>query len=183
MGASWFTRTSYGKTIKDAYDIAVEQAEEEYGQQDGYNGTISTTYGVTDLTKEYKKSKKDLNMFIDLQAEKLHKRQCAAICVQEPVGNKNKIKSEVEHIVTSGTRKWLLEYVVRNNRGRYIGSYRTKGHAVQFARKHTEETQISTTIIIQQRLITGPPTVAEIKYKKSTSERPGKWIFFGWAAE
>lgn len=183
MGASWFTRTSYGRTMKDAYNIAVDQAEEEYGHQDGYNGTISTTYGVTDLTQEYKKSKKDLNVFIDLQAERLNKRQCAAICVQEPVGNKNKIKSEVEHIVTHGTRKWMLQYVVTDNRGRYIGSYRTKGHAVQYARKHTEETQISTTIEMKQQLVTGPATVAEIKYKKSPAEKPGKWIFFGWAAE
>jgi hypothetical protein len=29
----------------------------------------------------------------------------------------------------------------------------------------------------------GSPKVAEIEYKKSTTEKQGKFVFFGWAAE
>jgi hypothetical protein len=32
-------------------------------------------------------------------------------------------------------------------------------------------------------LIKSDPTVARITYKKSTTERNGEWIFFGYAAE
>lgn len=183
MGASWFTRTSYGKTMKDAYNIAVEQAEEEYGHQDGYNGTISTTHTLNDLTAQFKKSGKSMNEFIDLQAENLRKRECAAICVQEPVANKNKIKSQVDHVVTPGTKKWVLQYVILDDRGRNLGIYKTKGHAVNNARKYTEAKQVPTRIIMRKHLETGTDIVAEIKYKRSSAEKPGKWIFFGWAAE
>jgi hypothetical protein len=36
---------------------------------------------------------------------------------------------------------------------------------------------------MKKELDKGSPTVAMIKYKKSPTEKPGKWMFFGWAAE
>ena len=185
MGASWFQQVEYGKTLQDAYNSACEEAEVEYGHQEGYNGTISTTHGVRDITEEYKRSKLDLEPFVRSKVEILNKRDCCSICLQEPVGNKNKTKSQVEHIVTPGTKKWILKYEVISDWGDkfIIGSYLTKTEAVKKAREYTEKHQATTRITMKKELDKGSPTVAIIKYKKAPTERPGKWMFFGWAAE
>lgn len=182
MGASWFQDSYTGKSLADAYDNAREEAEGMYGHQEGYNGTISTTYGVTDLTVNFKNSKQKIEDYISDQVQRLNKRECAAICVREPVDNKNKTKSQVEHIVTPGTKKWVLKYVVQRG-DHVIGSWDTKGDAVKDARKYTEKHQVPTSIVMKKYLEKGDNLVANITYKKSTTEKPGRWIFFGWAAE
>jgi hypothetical protein len=184
MGASWFQQTGYGKTLQDAYNSACEEAEVEYGHQEGYNGTISTTSGVRDITEEYKRSKLDLEQFVRSKVEVLGKRNCCSICLQEPVGNKNKTKSQVEHIFTPGTKKWVLKYVVYNDyNDQLIGSFSTKGDAVKKARDITEKHQTSTYINMEKMLEKGNRTVAKITYKKAPTERDGEWVFFGYAAE
>jgi hypothetical protein len=183
MGACEFKVRSSGKTAQDAYNRACEVAEDEYGHQDGYNGTISTTHGFRDETEAYKKSKfDDVSAYIRSRFENMGKRDCSAICVVQPKANKNKTKSQVEHIVTPGTKKWVLKYVVHSIDGP-IGTYNTKGDAVKAARAHTEKYLSSTTITINKVLEKGSPLVAKITYKRASDERDGEWIFFGYAAE
>ena len=113
----------------------------------------------------------------------MNKRDCSAICVLKPVGNKNKTKSQVEHVVTPGTKKWILKYFVYSGRDRFIDAYLTKGEAVSKARAHTEKTQESTHVTMEKILDRANKTVAKITYKKATNERDGEWVFFGYAAE
>ncbi len=185
MGACQFKVRSVGKTAQDAYNRACEVAEDEYGHQDGYNGTISTTNGFRDETEAYKKSKFDnVSAYINSRFENMGKRDCSAICVVQPIANKNKTKSQVEHIVTPGTKKWVLKYVVYDSyTDRMLASCTTKGDAVKKARAHTEKTMTPTNICMEKTLEKGNRTVAKISYKKSTTERNGEWIFFGYAAE
>ncbi len=185
MGATWFKQTDSGKTLQDAYKSACDEAEDEYGHQEGYNGTISTTSGVRDVTENYNKSKFDsVEEYIRSQVEVLGKRDCHAICIQKPIENKNKTKSQVEHIVTPGTKKWILKYeVINEETGNFIASFITKGDAVKKAREYTEKYIATTRITMKKVLEKGDPKVATIKYKKSPTERDGRWIFFGWAAE
>jgi hypothetical protein len=183
MGASFFKTSHRGKSLSDAYKDAKDCAEEEYGH-DPYNGTISTTHGVQDVTAYYKASNKPLSEYIDTWVENGLKRDCYAICLEEPKTNTNKIKTQVEHVVTPGTKKWVLKYVVYAGwDDKMIGSFATKGDAVKKAREHTEKTQINTKVCMEKVLEKGTTTVAKISYKKSTSEKEGKWAFFGWAAE
>ena len=186
MGACQFKVRYFGKTADEAYRNACDDAEEEYGHQDGYNGTISTTHGFRDETEAYKKSKfNDVSAYIRdrFDSHAMNKRDCSAICVVPPVGNKNKTKSQVEHIVTPGTKKWVLKYVVCDNSDHYISAHLTKGEAVKKAREYTEKHQISTSICMEKTLEKGSRIVARINYKKSPTERNGEWIFFGYAAE
>jgi len=184
MGACQFEVTSRGKTAEEAYTKACERAEDEYGHQDGYNGTISTTHGFRDETEAYGKSKfDDTYAYIRNRFETMNKYDCSAICVRQPVPNKNKTKSQVEHIVTPGTKKWILKYFVYSGYDTFIGAYLTKGEAVTKARSHTEKTIESTYITMEKVLDKSNKTVAKITYKKSPTERDGEWIFFGYAAE
>lgn len=186
MGATQFKQRGYGKTADEAYRRACDEAEDEYGHQDGYNGTISTTTGFRDETEQYKKSKfTDVSAYIHSRFDSytMNKRDCSAICIKPPIINNNKTKSQVEHIVTPGTKKWVLKYVVYNHHGNSLGSFDTKGAAVDHARKRTEKTGETTTIDMEKVLDKVNPRVAKITYKRATNERDGEWIFFGYAAE
>jgi len=182
MGASWFEIRAVGTSLDDAYNTARDMAIEESGH-DSYNGTISTTHQCADITANFKRSGKTLAQYIDMQMDKMSKRDCAAICIQEPVGNKNKTKSQVEHIVTPGTKKWVLKYVVYNSEDQMIASCDTKGEAVTKGRAYTEKHQRSTHVCMEKSLEKGNRAVAKITYKKSPTEKPGVWRIFGWAAE
>jgi hypothetical protein len=186
MGACQFKIRYFGKTADEAYKNACDDAEEEYGTQDGYNGTISTTHGFRDETEAYNKSKfNDVSAYIRdrFDSHAMNKRDCSAICVCKPVANKNKTKSQVEHIVTPGTKKWILKYCVYENSTLLISSHLTKGDAVKSARTYTEKRQVPTFIAMEKVLEKGGSIVAKITYKKSPTERNGEWIFFGYAAE
>ena len=184
MGASSFQNTRRGKTMRDVYSELCADAREEYGHQDGYNGTISTTSGFRDVTSEFKRSGKELQQFINDNIDRAEKwGSCLAICIEEPKGNTNKVKTQVKNIVTPGTKKWILKYVVTTYMVRHIGAKLTKGDAVKIAREHTEKTQEGTKIEMVKVLEKGSARVAEIEYKKSTTEKDGKFVFFGWAAE
>ena len=79
MGACQFKVRYFGKTADEAYRNACDDAEEEYGNQDGYNGTISTTHGFRDETEAYKKSKfNDVSAYIHdrFDSHAMNKRDC-----------------------------------------------------------------------------------------------------------
>jgi len=183
MGSQAFTTYSRGKNVNDAYNRAVEAAEEEYGHQEGYSGEINSSAGFRDITNEFKSSKKSLDAFINDQMEHLTKFNGArAVCIDEPKQNTNKIKTQVQHIVTPGTKRWVLTYVVFDGSSR-ISSSVTKGDAVNKARAYSEKHQRST-IVKMERCLTNiaHATVAKVDYKKSSDEKEGRWIFFGWAS-
>lgn len=181
MGACQFENRGRGKSAKDVFTKLQDAAQRDYGD-DIYNGTISTVPGFRDLTKEWKSSKQHIDHFIRERLNDARKYDCFAICTHEPVVNNNKIKTQVEHIVEKGTKKWVLKYVVYDYDNQ-LGSYNTKGDAVKAARAHTEKTFKRTTISMEKKLEKGNAQVATITYKPSTTEKDGQWLFFGFAAE
>ena len=73
MGSQAFTNYSRGKDVKDAYNRAVEAAEEEYGHQEGYSGEINSSAGFRDVTKEWKASKMSIDKFIETANRQAYK--------------------------------------------------------------------------------------------------------------
>lgn len=182
MGAQVFTVNSRGMSAREAYQNAVEEANNEYGHQQGYSGEINSTPGFRDVTETFKKSGLSMNQFIEKRLDELSKHDGAeCICIRQPRDNKNRVKSKVDHIVTPGTKTWLLKYAVRAG-GNVIGQYRTKTEAVKKARDYTERTQMTTSIVMVKELEKLDPTVAKITYKRSSDEGPGEYKFYGWAS-
>lgn len=183
MGAKWFYTMARGKDVREAYNNAVEDAIEEYGHQDGYSGEINAVNSYRDVTREFKASGKSIDKYISELEDELGKYDGArAICIEEPKLNNNKIKTQVEHIVTPGTKKWLLRYVVYDTRGERITSAPTKGEALKLARQHSERTQATTMIKMEKHLEKSDTAlVAKVKYKQAANEKDGIWAFFGWA--
>ena len=183
MGSQVFTVVSRGKSAKEAYERAVEAADYEYGHQEGYSGAINATPGFSDVTSKWKASKLPKYNFIEERLEKLTKFQGAeCICVKEPKLNTNKIKTQVEHIVEPGTKKWVLKYVALSRDKGVLGSYRTKGEAVTAARKYTEKSGNPSYVEMRKELEKGSNLTAKITYKKSSNESEGEWEFYGWAS-
>ena len=183
MGAQQFFVTSRGKSAKEAYDRAVEAADDEYGHQEGYSGAINATPGFSDATAKWEASGLSMHNFIQERLDKLTKFQGAeCICIKKPRTNTNKIKSQVEHVTAPGTKKWVLKYVALGHSKGIIGSYRTKGEAVAAARKYTEQSGNSTYVEMRKELEKGSPLTAKITYKKSSNEQEGEWEFYGWAS-
>lgn len=184
MGSKRFITRARGKNVSEAYRNAVEEATEIYGHQEGYSGEINCSTGYVDKTALFKTSKKDTNAFIADNWEHQSKYlPCWAICVKDPVGNTNKIKTQVEHIVEPGTKKWILMYkVVTVFQNEIIGHYKSKGEAVDAARRYTERTQRSTEVHMVKVLERGSTLSAKVNYKKSPNERGGEWVFFGEAS-
>jgi len=183
MGSQSFTVTSKGKSAKEAYQRAVEEADYEYGHQQGYSGAINATGGFTDVTNKFKASSQSLREYIDNRLDSLTKHQGAeCICVHPPKLNTNKIKTQVEHIVEPGTKKWVLKYVALSRDKGVLGSYRTKGEAVTAARKYTEQSGNPSYVEMRKELEKGSNLTAKITYKKSSNESEGEYIFYGWAS-
>ena len=183
MGSQSFTVRSRGMSAKEAYERAVETAEEEYGHQQGYSGAINATPGFSDVTAKYKASSLPKYNFIEQRMDVLTKHQGAeCICIQEPKGNKNYIKTKVEHVIVPGTKKWVLKYVAFSHSKGTIGIYRTKGEAVDAARKYTEKFGNSSYVEMRKELEKGLPLTAKITYKTSKDECEGEWEFYGWAS-
>ena len=182
MGAEAFITRQRGMTASEAYTHAVEAAESEFGR-DAYNGTISTTTSFRDVTADFRKSKKDRHQFIDDMLYNAGKRDCFVIEEESPVKNINKIKSIVEHTVVKGTSKWELRYNVYTGwEDKQLKSFKTKTDAVKYAREYTENKQTTTFVRMEKILTNQDANVACIKYKRSTQEKEGTYIFFGMAA-
>jgi hypothetical protein len=183
MGSQQFETYSRGKSVKEAYDNAVDAAEAKYGHQEGYSGEINSSAGYRDVTDKFKASGKNLDKYISERLDVLTKFDGAeAICIEKPVTNSNKIKSQVEHVIEKGTKKWVLKFAAKSSAKGTLGTFRTKGDAVKCARKYTEESGNSSYVEMSKVLEKGNTLTAKINYKKSTSEKPGRWIFYGWAS-
>jgi len=182
MGANWFRNTSTGKSVKEAYNRAVDIAEEVHGHQEGYSGEINCSSGYRDVTAEFKASKMSLQEFIDKKQDTLTKHQGAqAICIIEPKLNTNKTKSQVLNTALKGTTKWVLKYTVRSF-DNIISRHNTKGDAIKAARAYTEKHVNQSEVIMEKLMEKGSDIVAKVSYKRSSDERDGKWVFFGWAS-
>jgi hypothetical protein len=181
MGACEFYLSGRGRTLREAYSDAVDAAETEYGQ-DSYNGTISTTHNCNDITKEFKASGKQLNSFIEnFMRTKVSKRECYAICLEEPFEDKKAKTTKVVNLPSKGTRKWSLVYAIYH-RGECIGSYANKAEAIARARVVANQQQRDIQIHVEKRSTTST-LVGEVQYKQPTKNKLGKWRLFGLAAE
>ena len=183
MGATNFSLKVGGKSLDDAYKSAVQNAVYENGN-DSYNGTISTTSGITNKTSEFKRSGLTPNEFISKEINNARKwGNCFGICIQEPKGNTNKVKTKVEKVVSKGAKKWVTKYVVYSRMENYVGEKLTQADAIKLAQAHTEKTQERTRVEIEKKLDKGNSTIANITYKASTNEKDGVYYLFGIAAE
>jgi hypothetical protein len=182
MGAELIFRTARGKNIQDAFRKVCEQDEDYFGHQEGYSGGIHTcdlTKDVTSMTKT--KSFRQLEEYIE---ENANKREAWGFCMEAPIENKNKVKSQVDVTPQKGTRKWETVYkAVTTWDQKEVARDKSQTVCIKKARAYVEANpDASVKVIIVKELTEGNSQCAVITYKKSTTEKQGLYKFVGWAA-
>jgi len=182
MGAELIYRTARGKNIQDAFKRACQEDEDYYGHQEGYSGGIHTcdlTKDVTSMTKT--KNSDEIEHYI---AENASKREAWGYCLQEPVTNKNKVKSQVDVTPQKGARKWETVYkAVTTWDQREVARDKSQTVCIKKARAYVEANpDVSLKVIIAKQLTEGNSQCATVTYKKATNEKLGLYKFIAWAA-
>jgi hypothetical protein len=170
MGGEYREITVSGRDFSSAW--ANEQAiEKEEKGSDYYNGSIVHVDSLTSVSdSEYHKY---------LVGKKYVDKCCGVVkTVRKPTPNTNKIKTEVERFANKGTRKWETKYVVYEDwELSQKKSFRLQADAITHARKLSEKTGRVYNVEIEKHL-DGPTRVAQIKYKKSSTQRDGEWSVY-----
>jgi hypothetical protein len=182
MGAELIYRTARGKNIQDAFKRACQDDEDYYGHQEGYSGGLHTCDLTKDVTSMAKtKSSDEIGDYI---ADNARKREAWGYCVEEPVANKNKVKSQVDVTPQKGTRKWETVYkAVTSWDQREVARDKSQTNCIKKARAYVEQhPDISLKVIISKELVEGNSQCASVTYKKATNEKLGLYKFVAWAA-
>jgi hypothetical protein len=105
--------------------------------------------------------------------------------IQQPVSNKNKVKSQVDVTPQKGTRKWETVYkAVTSWEQEEIARDKSQTVCIKKARAYVEANpDASVKVIIAKVLTEGITQCATVTYKKSTTEKLGLYKFVGWAAD
>jgi hypothetical protein len=182
MGAELIYRTARGKNIQDAFKKVCQDDEDYFGHQEGYSGGIHTcdlTKDVTSMTKT--KSFRDIEEYI---ADNASKREAWGFCMETPVSNNNKVKSQVDVTPQKGTRKWETVYkAVTTWDQREVARDKSQTVCIKKARAYAEANpDASLKVVIAKELTEGITQCATVSYKKSTTEKLGLYKFIAWAA-
>lgn len=182
MGAELIERTVRARNIKEAWKIVYEEAEDYSGHKEGYSGDFNTCDFAKDVTSMTKtKSFRDIDEYI---ADNCNKRDAWGYCIEEPVLNTNRIRSQVEATPQKGTRKWETIYkAVTSWEGTEVARDKSQTACIKKARVYVEANpNTSIKVIIAKELIEGNTQCATVTYKKSTKEKLGLYKFIGLAA-
>lgn len=169
MGAIQKEDTITGRTLKEAFKKIQDSDREELGN-DYYSGGWNNAQGVVEVSKA------------KFDSEDPGKHEPAwAWCTNRPIGNNMKTKTTVTNYPVKGTRKWVTKYMVDDPRweGTIIEEYK-QADAIKKARALVEKNpEWKLKVYIAKVLEQHQPLVAEIKYKKSSKERDGRWDIKG----
>jgi hypothetical protein len=169
MGAINKEDTITGRTLKEAFKALQDSDREELGN-DIYSGGWNNAQGIIEVSKR------------KFESDEPSKHEDAwALCTRKPVRNNMKTKTTVTNFPVKGTRKWVTKYVVDDPRwsGTIIEELK-QTDAIKKARALVEKNPTwKLKVYIAKVLDQHQPLVAEINYKKSSTERDGVWEIKG----
>lgn len=182
MGACTFQHKTSSRSMNDAYQDLFDESVYENGH-DSYNGTISTTSGIRDVTNMFKRSKLSLDKFIHtIGLEETQKWGDAwGIEIKKP--RLKKIKAKVDNIVTKGARKWETRYIIYDYQMTEITYKLSKGDAITKAKKLALKNNQRYSIRLEKHIIKSDNLVARVYAEIPKTEKLGEYVIFGWAAE
>lgn len=182
MGAELISTTVRARNIKEAWQQVYEEAQQYSGHREGYSGDFNTCDFAKDVTSMTKtKSFREIDQYIE---DNCNKRDAWGYCVEEPILNKNRIRSQVDVTPQKGTRKWETIYkAVTSWEGTEVARDKSQTACIKKARVYVEANpNTSIKVIIAKELTEGNTQCATVTYKKSTTEKLGLYKFIGLAA-
>jgi hypothetical protein len=142
---------------------------------ENYRRKMAMKMGMISVSKEY----------YEKHANDVTKHEDAiAYCRVKPIGNDNKVKTEVIRYPNHGARKWVTRYVAKprySDTKQHIEA-ETLQECIAKARAYVDKNpEERLDIIITKKLLGKEDSnlCAEIKYKPSSKERDGEWDIAG----
>jgi hypothetical protein len=172
MGTETRWDTISGPTLEKAFEDLQEEDGEDRGK-DVDSGSWYNSEGVHEVSAEKFDAMDSGNKYEPAYAK----------CIKKPIGNTNKIKTDVVRYPNHGTRKWETVYEVVE-----IGwpdavraKYKLQADAITDARNRCSKNKRNFRIDIAKHLVgkAGDTLCAKISYKKSSTERDGIWEIMG----
>lgn len=169
MGAIGKEDRITGRTLGEAFKELQDSDREELGN-DYYSGGWNNASGIKEVSWD---------TFNNGEPDK--HEDAWAVCTRKPVGNNMKTKTTVTNFPAKGTRKWVTKYVVDDPRwGSHIISELKQTEAIKKARNLVEKNPSwKLEVYITKELEGQNSKVAQINYKKSSTERDGAWDIKG----
>lgn len=191
MGGTTFYTYGEGKNPKEAFEQAVKDAKEMYGNR-GYTGTIAEKddFVVIDCPKEMTPSSY-ANHLIQEDDPRISRNSSPAGCIfienlRDAEGEeveRTVIKTKTTNIAQNGTKKWATYYVLYAG-GIEMDKQKIKKEAVSSAKKIAMLHQTQVDIRIEKRLEEGDTLAATVTPIFSDEKQAwNHYLFFGWAVE
>jgi hypothetical protein len=172
MGAEVRELTIYGPDVHKAWEDAVAEDVQENGSA-LYNSGLCHIDGINEVDEDWFRREENG----EVHADKYNMYFCMT---SKPIPNKNKIQTEVIRHPNKGTRKWVTKYKVDvkyrydENAHRETPMFDKQADAIKKARELSAKDKQTYEVTIE-KVLTTSQLVADIKYKKSTTERNGQW--------
>lgn len=190
MGSVDFETYATGKTPKEAFASAVEQALYEHGHE-GYTGTIAEKNGFTIITPPNTWKGREMEY-----AQKLLEEEDSRISNKwGPAGCihlfSEGLKEEVAYATTTtkykqeGTRKWETFFEVNGMDGRQFDILKSQTEAEASAKSFAKKYNVPCTVEITKKLVNGHSRIITVhpKTKEVVSEQGmHTYLFFGFAS-
>ena len=172
MGAITQEARITGRTLEQAFNDLKESDREEHGT-DPYNGSWYNSTGVEEVSASKFR-------VIDKNGGPDKYEDAVALCVRKPILNNMKVKTSVTSYPSKGTRKWTTKYeVVHPETGNLIVSELKQAEAISKARAIVEKDSSLELTVEIVKVLESNARVAEINYKRSSTERCGIWDIIG----
>lgn len=195
MGATNFTAYTTGRTVEEAFEIAVRRAKTNHGNS-GYSGTIAEkgNLGLIEITvpSSYKGREKEYveRMEWDNNSQLMDKWGPTGYIKLLSYDRKEYVPDKIKrhHGKVDGPRKWESLYMVYadgEERTVEVDFSKFKDEAVKKAVAYTKETECSTSVVLVKRLVNQDPVVftANMSYKEVVVKNGlTDYIFFGMAS-
>jgi hypothetical protein len=191
MGATTFEDYGWGKTPRDAFKTAKEEAYYEVGHG-GYTGTIAEkdSYVMIDVPSKWQGREEEyayhlMNEDDPRIADKWGPAGCILLESRDateeiPTGvTVSKYKQE-------GARKWQTVYIIRSLDDRaYYRVEVSQTEAEKVAKDYSKAHNQRMVIDIEKKLMNGNPRIVTVTPKTKvvkSKNAENKYIFFGWAS-
>ena len=189
MGAQTFEEYGWGKTPKEAFQQAHQEACHEYGNR-GYTGSIAEKddFVLISVPKEWKDTPEEYAYhLLDEEDNRIDDKWGPAGCV---LVESEELWEEIPYATTTqkykqeGTRKWETVYVLRSE-ANYYRAVKSQTEAEAIAKTYAKAHNVTVTISIEKKLVNGDERIITVtpktKRQKSTNTM-NKYFFFGWAS-
>lgn len=190
MGSANFETYATGRTPKEAFNSAVEQALYEHGHE-GYTGTIAEKENFTIITPPSSWKGREMEyaeLLLEEEDERISNKWGPAGCIHvfsEPLKEEVAYSTTTRKYKQEGTRKWETFFEVHGMDGRQFDILKSQTQAEASAKSFAKQYNVPCTVEITKKLVNGHSRIITVHPKTKEVVTPSAmhtYLFFGYAS-